>query len=200
LAGVIIQAAVSLLTQAVMRIICAILCFAASFCVADSIEPAVVFKDLDGIARRPLEPAGKLASVLIFYGYDCPISNAYAPAINRLCASQTNFAFYVVQVDPDLTLTAARLHAQEYALRPPVLLDPQHRLVKLFKATVTPETVVLGKNGEVLYRGRIDDRNVDLGKHRDAATQHDLTEALNAIAAGQPVKQKETKPIGCLIQ
>jgi AhpC/TSA family len=184
-----------------MRIICAILCFAAGLCVADSVESSVlVLNDLDGISRHPLEPAEKLASVLIFYGYDCPISNAYAPEINRLCASYTNFAFYVVQVDPDLTSTAARLHAKEYDLRPPVLLDSQHRLVKLFKPTVTPETVVLGKSGEVLYRGRIDDRNVDLGKHRSAATQHDLIEALDAIAAGQPVKQKETRPIGCLIQ
>jgi len=184
-----------------MRIICAILCFAAGLGIAGPGESSgLVFNDLNGVARHPLEPAEKLASVLIFYAHDCPISNGYAPEINRICASHTNFAFFIVQVDPDLTPAAAREHARQYDLHAPVLLDPQHRLVKLLKPTVTPEVFVLEENGGTLYRGRIDDRNAEIGKHRGAATQHDLVDALDAIAAGQPVKQKKTKAVGCLIQ
>ena len=74
------------------------------------------------------------------------------------------------------------------------MLDPQHRLVKLAKATVTPEAVVFGKNGEVLYRGRIDDQYAALGKKRAAATRHDLFDALDAITAGKPVKGRKPKP------
>ena len=74
------------------------------------------------------------------------------------------------------------------------------RLVKLEQATVTPEAVVLGKGGEVLYRGRIDDNYLAFGKKRSAARQHDLSDALDAIAAGQTVKEKETQAIGCVIQ
>jgi hypothetical protein len=85
-------------------------------------------------------------------------------------------------------------------LHPPVLLDPQHRLVQRLKATVTPEAVVVGKKGELLYRGRIDDGYVALGKKRAAVTEHDLDAALEAIAAGKPVKKTETKAVGCLIQ
>jgi hypothetical protein len=180
-----------------MRILCAILCFASGLCLAG---PGPVFDDLNGIPRHPLDPADKAASVLLFYSQDCPISNGYAPEINRLCASNSNFAFYIVQVDPDLTPDAARKHARDYDLRAPILLDPKHRLVKLAKATVTPEAVVLDKNGQTLYRGRIDDLYAALGKKRATATQHDLRDALEAIAASKPVKQKETKPIGCLIQ
>src|SRR5271170_434795 len=136
-----------------MRIICAILCFFAGLCLADSNElPGLVFNDLDGVAHHPLQPAEKTASVLVFYGQDCPISNGYAPEINRIAAGHTNFAFYIVQVDSDLTPVAAKSHAQEYDLRPSVLLDPQHRLVKLLNATVTPQAFVIGKNGAVLYR------------------------------------------------
>jgi hypothetical protein len=159
-----------------------------------------VFNDLAGIPHHPLDPAEKAASVLIFFCQDCPISNSYAPEINRICASHTNFAFYIVQVDPDLKPAAAREHAREYDLRAPVLLDSQHRLVKLTRATVTPEAVVLGKTGQVLYRGRIDDLYAGLGKKRGAATQHDLREVLDKITAGTEVKPKETKAIGCLIQ
>jgi AhpC/TSA family len=183
-----------------MRIICAIFCFAAGLCLAGPGESSgLVFNDLEGVPRRPLDPAEKVATVLFFYCQDCPISNSYAPEINRICASHTNFAFYIVQVDPDLTPAAAKEHAREYDLRAPVLLDPQHRLVKLAKATVTPEAVVLGKDGQLLYRGRIDDLYAGLGKKRAAITQHDLRDALDTITAGKKLKPKETKAIGCLI-
>jgi len=184
-----------------MRTICAILCLAAGLCGAGASEPSrVVLNDLDGVSRQPIEPADKLASVLIFYGHDCPISNGYAPEINRIAASHTNFAFYIVQADSDLTLAAARVHAKEYDLRMPVLLDPQQELIKLFKPKVTPEVFVLGKNRQVLYRGRIDDLYAEIEKKRGTVTQHDLLDALDAIAAGQPVKHKETKAVGCSIQ
>jgi len=184
-----------------MRIICAMLCLAAGLCIAHSGEssgPAYI--DLDGVTHHPLDPAGKTGSVLIFYWQDCPVSNSYAPEINRICASHGNFSFYIVQVDADLTPAAARDHAKQYDLHAPVLLDPHHQLVKLARATVTPEAVVLGKKGEVLYRGRIDDLYAGLGTKRGAAQQHDLIEALDAISAGKKVKLKETKAIGCIIQ
>jgi hypothetical protein len=184
-----------------MRIFCIILCFAAGLCLAGSDGPSgLTLDDLDGNARHPLEPGIKLATVLIFYGHDCPISNSYAPEINRISGSHTNFAFYIVQVDPDLTVAAAKQHAKDFDLHPPVLIDRQHQLVKQLQPRVTPEVFVLGKDGTTLYRGRIDDRNAGIEKHRSAATQHDLIDALDAIAGGQPVRLKETKAIGCVIQ
>jgi len=184
-----------------MRILGIIFFLAAGFCLAGP-EPGseLVFHDLDNVPRRPLEPGDKIASVLIFYWQDCPISNGYAPELNRITASHTNFAFYIVQVDPELTPAAAREHARKFDLHPPVVLDPQHRLVKFAKATVTPEAVVIGRNGQILYRGRIDDGYAALEKKRAAATEHDLIKALDTIAAGKRLKSKETKAIGCLIQ
>lgn len=175
--------------------------FVARICFAGSeVSSTDTFKDLDGVAREPMNPGNKVASVLIFFWQDCPISNSYVPELNRLAASQTNFAFYVVQVDPELTAEAARAHAREYALHLPVLLDPKHELANRVKATVTPEAVVVGKDGQVLYRGRIDDRYAALENKRAAITQHDLLAALEAIAHGNAVKERETKAIGCLIE
>ena len=183
-----------------MRIACAILFLAAGLCTAGpSRLPDIVCNDLEGSRHHPFDPAEELASVLFFYWHDCPVSNSYAPEINRICATYTNFAFYIVQVDPDLMPEAAKEHAREYALNAPVLLDPQHRLVKLAKATVTPQAVVMGKNSQVLYRGRIDDLYTALGKKRATASQHDLREALDAIKAGKRVKKRATTAIGCLI-
>lgn len=183
-----------------MRLFCAILCLATGLSIASPGEPRLVLNDLDNTPHRPLDPVDKMGSVLFFFWQDCPISNSYVPEINRISASHTNFAFYVVQVDPDLSLVAAKEHARKFDLHPPVLLDPKHQLVKLTQATVTPEAVVLGKSGQILYRGRIDNLYAALGKKRAAATERDLIDALDAIAAGKPVKKIETKAVGCSIQ
>jgi thiol-disulfide isomerase/thioredoxin len=153
------------------------------------------FHDIDGKSRHPLDQN----SVLIFFWHDCPVCNSYVPEINRLASSHTNFSFFIIQVDPDLTPAAARKHALEFSLRPPVILDGSHDLVRLAKATVTPEAVVLGTNKAVLYRGRIDNLYPSLGRRRAEPTVRDLAEALDAIAAGKPVKAQES-PVGCLIQ
>jgi len=50
-----------------------------------------------------------------------------------------------------------------------------------------------------VYHGRIDNRYVQLGKARPAATHEDLEEALAAVLAGTPVKVSSTRAIGCSI-
>ena len=52
---------------------------------------------------------------------------------------------------------------------------------------------------ELVYLGRIDDRYVDFGKTRAAATTHDLAGALEAILDGRPVPESRTRAIGCFI-
>jgi len=184
-----------------MRFACAIFFLAAGLGLAGSDRPSELsFKDLNGVSHRPLVRGDKLASVLIFYWHDCPISNGYAPELNRIFSNRTNFAFYLVQTDRQLSSPAAKEHARQYELRMPILLDSQHQLVKLAKATATPEAVVLGKDLQVLYRGRIDNLVAALGKKRSTATEHDLLDALDDITAGRPVRKPETKAIGCLIQ
>jgi hypothetical protein len=53
--------------------------------------------------------------------------------------------------------------------------------------------------GKVVYRGRIDDRYVDLGLERPAATTHDLGDALEAVMTGKPVAHPTTQAVGCYI-
>ena len=187
--------------KTVVRQFCWLLCFAWCLCIAHAAPPSkLIFEDLEGRPHEPLNAGRKLGSVLIFYLHDCPICNAYAPEINRICAAYTNFSFYIVQVDADLTDEPAKQHAKDYELRAPVLLDQEHRLVKATKAKVTPEAVIIGKNGRVAYRGRIDDQFPELGKKRPVATTTDLKDALEAIQAGRTMKKKETRAVGCAIE
>jgi hypothetical protein len=159
----------------------------------------LTLKDLDGRDVRPLED-GRAATVFIFTRTDCPVSNRYAPEISRLHAAfaPKGIAFWLVYVDPAQTAEAVRRHMAEYGYHMGALLDLRHELVSLTQAAVTPEAVVYsGKR--IVYRGRIDDRYVALGKARRTATTHDLEDVLTAIAEGRTVEPRSTHATGCFI-
>ena len=156
--------------------------------------------DVAGHQVRLFDSPNSKTTVLVFVRTDCPISNRYAPEIQRLSREYSDrAAFYLVY--PDGAETAAAIHKQmsDYGYKFGALRDPGHKLVKLSKARVTPEAAVFNARGELLYHGRIDDRYVDFRKARPEPTSHDLQDALHAVATGQPVKTASTPAIGCFL-
>jgi hypothetical protein len=157
--------------------------------------------DLDNRPVDPLRAAPEVkATVLVFVTTDCPISNRYAPEVTRLFKSfaSKGVAFWLIYPNPAESPRAIRDHLTAFAYPIPALRDPDHALAKLVHATITPEAVVLA--GErIVYRGRIDDRYVDLGVQRPAPTRRDLDEALTALLAGKAVQQPATQAVGCFI-
>ena len=156
---------------------------------------------LDGNPIRPFEPPGAKAVAMIFVLPDCPIANAYLPELNRLHAefAPRGVQLLVVQADPTTTAEQARAHAKEYEIAVPVVCDTDRAWVRRSGATRTPEAVVFSPAGEILYRGRIDDRYVGLGQKRPQATTRELRDALEAVVAGRPVKVPRTEAVGCYI-
>jgi len=165
---------------------------------------SVELKDVDGIVRRPLDVNGAVGAVVLFIASDCPISNSYAPEVNRICdqyggEGPGKFRFYLVHVDPDLEPRDARTHAREYGFTCPIVLDRDRVLCRKLGATVTPEAFVIGEGGKVLYKGRIDDKWAGYMKARPEPTIRDLRAALDAVRAGKPVPTRETEAVGCPI-
>jgi len=159
------------------------------------------FTDVTGAVHRPLDAAGRKATVLIFVWQTCPVANAYAPEIERIFQDYRlrGVALFVVQVDPELSLEKARQHTKDYGYTVPVLLDPKGALSKHTGATMTPEAVVLLPDGTRIYNGRIDDRQAALGKRKPKATAHDLRDTLDAILAGKTLRPRTTEVVGCRI-
>jgi hypothetical protein len=169
---------------------------------ADGKAPeAIRFKDLDGKEHTPLGQADRKATILFFLLPDCPVSNAYAPEIKRICADyeKKKIAAFIVHADPDVTVEQAKKYAKEYGYVCPVLLDPTHVLVKKTGVTMAPEVALLAPDGKVLYRGRIDDWYVGYGKRRGEPTQRDLRIAVEAVLKGNAVATPTTKVIGCYL-
>jgi hypothetical protein len=157
------------------------------------------FTDTAGRVQMPLSQPDRKATVLFFVLPDCPISNAYAPEIRRICDDfeKKKVAAFLVHADPDVTIEQARAHAKEYGYTCPVIRDPAHVLVKKTGVTIAPEVAVVTPDGKVAYRGRIDDWYVALGKRRGAPTRHDLRDAVDAILQNNPVPTPTTPAIGC---
>jgi hypothetical protein len=164
-------------------------------------DDSIAVYDLDGSkfdlwAQRP-----HATKVAIFVRMDCPIANRYAPEIRRLDEKYRNFnvEFFLVYVDPRESNDAIRKHMQEYGHQSRGLRDPRHSLVKHTGAAISPEAVVFDRDRKIAYLGRIDDLYESVGKSRNAATTHELADAIEATIAGRAVAVPRTKAVGCLI-
>ena len=166
-------------------------------------HPAFQFdlRDTEGATHSTTEWTRARAVVLFFVTTDCPLSNGYAPEMNRIeqTYAPRGVLFYAVQGDTTIPDSEVRQHAHEYGYRFPALLDPRQILARHTGATVTPEAVVLSAEGEVLYLGRIDNKVEDFGKTRIEATEFDLRDALDAVLAGRVVPHPRTRALGCAI-
>ena len=177
---------------------------AAAAAPASSSPAALELLDLDGRHVRPLAEAPAPASVFVLTRTDCPVSNRYAPELRRLHAkfAPSGVVFRFVYPEAAERVEDIRRHLLEFAYPSGALRDPGHHLVRLVGATVTPEAAVFvpGPSGpRLVYRGRIDDRYVDLGRARPAPTTRDLERTLEAIVAGESLVLRTTPAVGCFL-
>jgi AhpC/TSA family len=162
--------------------------------------PPATGVDLVGKQVDPLRANPGKVVVLIFVRTDCPISNRYAPTIQRISTSYTGKAtFWLIYPDKAESSAAIEKHLHEYGYELPALRDPQHALVKLGQAQVTPEVAVFDPNGQLVYHGRIDNWYVSFGHARPAPTTHELDDAIQAALKGSKPQVTTADGIGCYI-
>lgn len=165
-------------------------------------EPLRALEVLDLTGRRiaPFQVSGQRAIVFVFATIDCPISNRYAPEIQRLHREfGPDVRFWLVYPDANLSPDVLQRHVNEFDYSFPVLRDTEHALVRLTGATVMPEVAVFDRSWRLVYRGRIDDRVVTFGMIRAEPTKRDLQEVLAALRAGIPMSPTTTQAVGCYI-
>lgn len=146
--------------------------------------------------------AENAALTLVFVKRDCPVSEAYAPEI-RLLSEQfapLGVDFSVVYLDTRITRDEAVAHAKaRYGPLCDVVVDSNRYLARMASVSVTPEVAVLSKEGDMLYRGRIDDTWESLNVSKFDPTTRDLHDALDAILDGRAVANPVTAAVGCLV-
>jgi hypothetical protein len=164
---------------------------------------AVRLEPLTAPGGRPVDlnaPKGGV-SVVVFLSAECPISNAYSPALNEIAGAFAGRTFQVVgvYVDPDLTDADLAAHARDFGLKFPVACDRHVALPARLGARVTPEAFVLDDRGQVRYHGRIDDQFAARRQRNAAPSTNELRDAVAAVLAGAEVAIPYAEAVGCPI-
>ncbi len=150
---------------------------------------------------KPLDitPSPKGATVFVFYSSECPISNAYSPALNRMASEFPKGQVKLIGlcVDPDLSDAEVLTHAKDFELKFPVARDRVGSVARRLGATVTPEAFVLDDQSRIRYHGRIDDQFVARQKRNANPATSELHDAIVAVLEGREVASAFVTPIGC---
>jgi glutathione peroxidase-family protein len=80
-----------------------------------------------------------------------------------------------------------------------ILMDTSGEVGKTYGATVTPHMYVINPDGELIYRGGIDDKPTTDEADIEGATNY-VRGALEAAMNGEEVSPKQAKPYGCTIK
>lgn len=147
--------------------------------------------------------AGKSGTLVVFTCNHCPYAKAWEGRIVALGHEYAGKGIGTILVnsnDPGITPGDAydkmQERAKERKMKVPYVVDAGSQVARAFGATVTPEAFLFDKAGRLVYHGTIDDN------HKNEAEVKDrwLKDALDAVAAGKPVKTPETKSLGCTIK
>ena len=157
-------------------------------------------ENLDSKPTDPFAGSANRILVLIFVRTDCPISNRYAPLLQKLSESFRGRAdFWLVYPDRAETASQIKAHLQDYHYSIPALRDTDHALVRRAQATITPEAAVFDSAARLLYHGRIDNWYEDFGRSRPAPTTHELNDAVTSAINGKAIHPDHANAVGCYI-
>jgi peroxiredoxin len=163
----------------------------------DDSYPRETLVDSGGAKVSLADSRGRVATVLVCMATDCPISTDYVPELNRLAAKYRPLGIQWIGLNPNAHQALAEMtaYAREVKLAFPFVLDAEGKISRRFRFQVTPEVCVFDAAGQLVYRGRIDDRY--RAGAAGIAMRADLERALDEIIAGKPVSSSRTKAVGC---
>jgi peroxiredoxin len=79
------------------------------------------------------------------------------------------------------------------------LLDPSGQLGHLYDAKTTPQMILIGPDGQLLYDGAIDDKPTEDPSSISGAKNY-IAAALTEAMAGKPVSTPSSRPYGCSVK
>jgi alkyl hydroperoxide reductase subunit AhpC len=170
--------------------------------------PAFTVAATNGQSVSLADQRGKLV-VLEWTNHDCPYVRKHydtgnMQAIQKDAAGQGVVWLTVISSVPGTQghVSAARadeLTKTRNAVPTAVLLDQTGAAGKMYGATNTPHMYVIDRAGTLVYMGAIDDRPTSR-KSDVPGAQNYVRAALDAVAAGQPVKTPVTRAYGCTVK
>jgi len=170
---------------------------------AGDVLPEATLHDPDG---RPVEvaslagPKGLLVAITCNH---CPYAQAVWPRLIDLAEHAKGLGIATVAVNPNLNPAypddSPREMKAEIARRGiafPYLADMDQSFARALSAACTPEFFLYDAGRRLAYHGRLDDDWKDASR----VTRHELRDAIEALASGQPIATDPRPSMGCSIK
>jgi thioredoxin-related protein len=151
---------------------------------------------------KVLQSAGKDDSKSVsYYAYyffspECPLCVNYTAALKDNALQEHIKSVVIIPGQENRKVT--RQYLRKYLKGQEVFRDQKLLMTKSFDVKVTPEVILLTRDGELVYQGLIDDWVIALGKHKEKASRFYVKEAYTAHRSHQEYMTK-TEAIGCFI-
>lgn len=159
-------------------------------------------KNIDGKEVSLESVAGKKGTLVIFMCNHCPWVKKWQTRIASVGNEATKLGIGVLAInsnDPSAyaedSYEETQARAKKLGFRFAYAVDGTSDLARAFGATRTPEAFLFDAGGKLVYHGAVDD-NADAKAMKEAW----LRQAVQAVAAGKPVKMADTKALGCGIK
>ena len=136
----------------------------------------------------------------IFLSPECPLCQNYTKPLNEL-QQKFNQQISMYGIVPGTAYTIKDMAAFQNKVHTtfPILIDAEQKFTQYLQATVTPQVILLDKEGTLIYKGAIDDWVQAQGKKKAQPTQYYLQDAIQQSLQPEVVKIKKTTAFGCKI-
>ncbi len=166
--------------------------------------PDFSLPDVDGRNVSLADFADAKALLVAFICNHCPFVKHVAPELATLAKDYQPRGVAVVAINPNDVENypddSPEKMKEEVATRGytfPYLFDESQEVAKAYSAACTPDFYVFDGARKLAYRGQLDASRPDSGI---PVTGEDLRTALDAVLAGQPVRDDQKPSIGCNIK
>jgi len=156
--------------------------------------------DHTGKTRSLYEAGSTQPIVVMIQGNGCPIVRHSIPALKQVSEryAPRGVRFLLLNSNLQDTQQSIAKEVEEFVYPFPVLVDQKQAVGEALHVQRTSEVFVIEPNTrKLMYRGPMDDR-LSYERQRPA-TKHYLTDALEAVLAGQPVKVPYADGVGCIV-
>jgi peroxiredoxin len=156
--------------------------------------------DQRGQSHALYDLADKKAVVIMVQGNGCPIVRQALPALAEIRSKyrEQEVGFLLLNSNLQDKRELVAKEASEFKIDFPILVDETQSVGEALGVVRTSEVFVIEpKSWKLAYRGPMDDR-LSYERQRPAK-HHYLTDALDALVAGQPVKTPKADGVGCLV-
>lgn len=172
-----------------------------------SAAPEFSAPDANGKTQSLSEYKGKYV-VLEWFNPECPFVKKHYGSDNmqKLQAEYTGKGVVWLTIDSNAPGTAGNITADQAkkiidswkTKQTALLLDPESKVAKLYGAKNTPNMVIIGPDGKIVYEGAIDSKATPNPADIPTSTNY-VKAALDQALGGKAISNAQTRPYGCHI-